>query len=221
MYPMGIGPIVRPRWKRWLGRGLKQALAWRYRHFRPGMERGQWAWVAGRRLWVAAGVFHPGRHFTSAFLATCLARPGVVPPGASVLDLGTGTGLAALAAAQAGAGRVVATDLNPAAVACAAGNVARYGLQERVTVRTGDLFAPVTGERFNLILSNPPYFRGTPQTLAEHAYLGGPHYEWLDRFAAGASHHLCPGGRVLVVLGDAADVPTLLAHLQAPAGGSV
>jgi release factor glutamine methyltransferase len=167
-------------------------------------------------LYVAAGVFHPGRHWTSPFLAWGLRQPGVVPPGGSVLDLGTGSGLAALVAAEAGAGRVVATDLSPAAVRCAAVNIAQAGLADRVVVRQGDLFAPVTGERFDLIISNPPYLRGVPLTLAEHAYLGGSHYEWLDRFAAEAADYLTPRGRVLVVLGDAADVPTILAHLRAP-----
>ncbi|HEX6606516.1 MAG TPA: methyltransferase, partial [Chloroflexia bacterium] len=106
--------------------------------------------------------------------------------------------------------------INPAAVACAAGNVRRYGLQDRVVVRAGDLFAPVADEWFDLILCNPPYFQGTPHTLADAAFLGGPQYEWLDRFAAEAGAHLAPGGRILVVLGDAADVPALLARLAAP-----
>ena len=130
--------------------------------------------------------------------------------------MGTGSGVAAIAAARAGAGQVVAVDLNPAAVACAAGNARRYGLQSRVDVRAGDLFAPVAGERFELIICNPPYFRGTPRTLADAAFLGGPQYEWLDRFAAEAGAHLAPGGRILVVLGDAADVPAILARLAAP-----
>src|SRR5215212_4952583 len=207
------GGGARPVWKRAAGRVLKRALNWRFRHFRPGAEPARWTRVAGFRLRVLPQVFNPGLHFTSGFLAGYLGRPGVVPPGGAVLDMGTGSGIAALAAARAGAGRVVAVDLNPAAVACATANAARYGLAGRVTVRQGDLFGPVAGERFDCIVCNPPYFPGTAGTLAEQAYMGGPNYEWLGRFAAEAGDHLAPGGRVLVVLGDATDVAAVLARL--------
>jgi release factor glutamine methyltransferase len=195
---------------------LKRALAWRYRRFRPGSEPERWVRVAGLRLQVLPEVFNPALHFTSGWMAAMVRRPGLIPPGSAVLDLGTGSGIAAIAAAQAGAGRVVAVDLNPAAVRCAAANVRRYGLADRVAVREGDLFAPVAGERFDRIICNPPYFPGTPRTPAEAAYFGGPQYEWLDRFAAGAAAHLTPGGGCLLVLGDAADLGAIRAHLQAP-----
>jgi methylase of polypeptide subunit release factors len=213
---VSAAPPRRPWWKHAAGRALKRGLAWRYRHFRPDSEPPRWARVAGLRLHVDRAVFNPEMHFTSGFLAGYLARPDVVSPGGRVLDMGTGSGVGAIAAARAAAGPAVAVDINPAAVACAAGNVRRYGLAGRVDVRAGDLFAPVAGEQFDLILCNPPYFRGTPRTLADAAFLGGPQYEWLDRFAAKAGAHLAPGGRILVVLGDAADVPALLARLAAP-----
>jgi release factor glutamine methyltransferase len=195
---------------------MKRALAWRYRHFRPGAEPERWVRVAGLRLQVLPEVFNPALHFTSGFLAETLRRPGLVPPGGTVLDLGTGSGIAAIAAAQAGAGRVVAVDLNPAAAHCAVANVRRYRLSDRVDVREGDLFAPVAGERFDRIVCNPPYFRGTPQTRAEAAYYAGAQYEWLDRFAAGAATHLTPDGYCLLVFGDAADLEAIRAHLSAP-----
>src|SRR5689334_23436899 len=121
---------VRPVWKRAAGRVLKRALNWRYRHFRPGSEPERWVRVAGLRLRVLPEVFNPALHFTSGFFAETLRRPGLIPPGGAVLDLGTGSGIAAIAAAQAGAGRVVAVDSNPEAVRCARGNVRRYGLAD-------------------------------------------------------------------------------------------
>lgn len=207
---------ARPVWKRAAGRVLKRALAWRYRRFRPGGEPERWVRVAGLRLRVLPEVFNPAIHFTSGFLAETLRRPGLIPQGGTVLDMGTGSGIAAIAAARAGAGRVVAVDSNPAAVRCAAANVRRYGLADRIAVREGDLFAPVAGERFDRIICNPPYFRGVPRTRAEAAYYGGAQYEWLARFAAAAAAHLAPGGCALLVLGDAADVTAILAHLAAP-----
>ncbi len=204
-----------PAWKRVVGRVLKRGLAWRRRGFRPGVEPTRWVRVGGVRLLVLKGVFNPAIHFTSAFLARYLTQPGVVPQGGTVLDLGTGSGLLAIAAARAWAGRVVATDVNPAAVRCAEHNVARCGLAAQVNIRQGNMFVPVAGERFDLIACNPPYFRGNPSNLAEQAYFGGPNYEWLDRFATEAHAHLSPAGRMLLVLGDAADIPAILSHLQA------
>jgi release factor glutamine methyltransferase len=203
----------RPLWKRAVARIGKRALAWKFRHFRPGMQPERWVRVAGMRLCVGAGVFDPSLHFTSAFLAEYLSRGGVVAPNDRVLDVGTGSGIAAIAAARAGAKEVVAVDVNPQAVRCAKGNVARMGLRECVEVRESDLFAAVSGEQFDLLVCNPPYFRGVPTNPAEGAYMAGANYEWLDRFSHEAKSHLSAGGRCLIVIGDAADVREIVRRL--------
>jgi release factor glutamine methyltransferase len=75
-----------------------------------------------------------------------------------VLDLCTGSGAIAVSLAkELPAATVVATDVSPAAAAIAKRNVERNGVADRVEVRVGDLFAPVAGEPFDLIVSNPPY----------------------------------------------------------------
>ncbi|WP_456434754.1 HemK2/MTQ2 family protein methyltransferase [Methanopyrus sp.] len=74
-----------------------------------------------------------------------------------VLDVGTGCGIQGLSAAAEGC-EVVATDVNPAAVHCAMWNSRLNGLD--VDVREGDLFDPVLGERFDVVLFNPPYLPG-------------------------------------------------------------
>jgi methylase of polypeptide subunit release factors len=165
------------------------------------------------RLRVASGVFDPGIHFTSAFLAQYLGRPGVISPTDHVLDVGTGSGIAAIAAARAGASHVVAVDVNPHAVLCAKDNIARMGLRGRVEVRESDMFAAAPGEQFDLIVCNPPYFRGVPTNFAERAYMAGANYEWLDRFSQEARGHLHAGGRCLMVIGDAADVREIVRRL--------
>jgi release factor glutamine methyltransferase len=203
----------RPLWKRAVARIGKRALAWKFRHFRPGMQPERWVRVAGMRLRVASGVFDPGLHFTSAFLAEYIGRPGVVAPTDRVLDVGTGSGIAAIAAARAGAKEVVAVDINPQAVRCAKDNVARMGLQERVEVRQSDMFGAMRGEQFDLIVCNPPYFRGVPTNLAEGAYMAGADYEWLGRFSQEAKNHLAAEGRCLIVIGDAADVREIVRRL--------
>jgi predicted RNA methylase len=90
-----------------------------------------------------------------------LARFAVRQHSRATLDLGTGSGILSLAAARH-SDTVVATDLNPRAVAFAAFNARLNGI-DNIEVLTGDCFAPVLDRRFDLILSNPPFFI-TPKT---------------------------------------------------------
>jgi HemK-related putative methylase len=167
-----------------------------YRHKRLVRED-----VAGYPILVLPGVFNPKLFRTGAFLAEALdAR--LVPAGARVLDLGTGSGIGAIAASVF-ARDVVATDLNPEAVRCARINVALNRVEDRVAVREGDLFGPVEGERFDLVLFNPPFFRGTPRDAADLAWRSP---DVAERFAAGLAGHLTPGGSALVVLSSDGDL---------------
>jgi release factor glutamine methyltransferase len=75
-----------------------------------------------------------------------------------VLDVGAGSGAVALAiASERPDAQVVATDVSPAALAVARSNASKLDLAGRIDFREGSLFAPVAGERFDLIVSNPPY----------------------------------------------------------------
>ena len=75
-----------------------------------------------------------------------------------VLDLCTGSGCLAVLAAMRFPNAVVdAVDISADALAVAAHNVAAHGLEERITLHQGDLFAPLGGARYDLIVSNPPY----------------------------------------------------------------
>jgi ribosomal protein L3 glutamine methyltransferase len=83
------------------------------------------------------------------------SRPGRVE---RVLDLCTGSGCIAIACALAfPAAEVDAVELSPEALEVARRNVARHGLEDRVVLLEGDLWAPVPGRRYDLIVSNPPY----------------------------------------------------------------
>lgn len=203
--------------RRGMGKALKRALAWRYRHFVPGADAARYRQVNRLKLLVSQGVFDPSLHFTSAFFSRYLLRSQTVRGAASVLDLGTGSGVLAIAAALGGARGVVATDIDANAVRCARSNVDRFSLGGRVSVLEGDMFEPVGERQFELVVCNPPYFRGTPHKPAERAYYAGDEYEWLMRFARELPEHLTPGGRALIVLGSAADVPSVLRHLTTSA----
>src|SRR5688500_6337723 len=86
-------------------------------------------------------------------LAGAMRREGL--EGKSVADICTGTGALAISAARAGAASVTAVDLTRRAVTCARVNARLNGA--RVDVRRGDLFGPLAGAKFDVIVSNPPY----------------------------------------------------------------
>jgi release factor glutamine methyltransferase len=188
-------------WRRWLR--LRFRLFQRGRHDALVLER-----VAGFPVVVLPQVFNPKLFWTGELLASALDER-LIPPGASVLDLGTGTGVGALAAAR-WAGRVVAVDVNPAAVRCARINVLLNEADDRVEVRGGDLFEPVEGERFDVVLFNPPYYPGAPQDALDSAFRAA---DLPERFARGLAAHLRPGGYALLLLSSTGDSAAFLAEL--------
>ncbi|GAA2279669.1 MULTISPECIES: HemK2/MTQ2 family protein methyltransferase [Kitasatospora] len=150
----------------------------------------------------------------TALLLECLLRERL-QAGVEVLDLGTGCGSLALAAARRGA-RVVAVDVSWHALFCAWLNARRQGC--RVRLRHGDLTAPVADERFDLVVSNPPYVPARRAAAPRHgiarAWDAGPDGRLvLDRFCAQAPHVLRPGGVLLVVQSAIADVAATLSAL--------
>jgi len=130
--------------------------------------------------------------------------------GARVLDVGTGSGCIAVALAKhLPDAALTATDVSPAALAVARENAARHGFLERIRFLEGDLFAPLpAGERFDLVLSNPPYVaEGQAAGVAAHepgpALFAGPRgLDVIGRLLAGAPGVLAPGGTLLVEIGD-------------------
>jgi release factor glutamine methyltransferase len=122
--------------------------------------------------------------------------------GRDVLDLGTGTGAVALAAARAGARSVTAVDLSLRSVLATRVNSLVHGA--RLRVHRGDLFAPVAGRRFGLLVANPPYVCAADDTLPRHRAgrcwdAGVDGRALLDRICAGAADAVAEGGHVLLV----------------------
>jgi methylase of polypeptide subunit release factors len=130
----------------------------------------------------------------------------------SVLDLGTGCGIVALHLASEIAAsaeqRVVATDISERALTLARANARLNGLDERIEFRQGNLFEPMRGEQFTLILSNPPFVI-TPQPVHDDHVSGAQseRYEYRDGGMSGddlvakvvheAPQYLVPGGTLL------------------------
>jgi release factor glutamine methyltransferase len=123
-----------------------------------------------------------------------------------VLDMGTGSGINALAAA-AGSSAVVAVDISPSAVICATQNVARNDMTGRIDVRESDLFAAVDG-RFDLVLFDPPFRWFRPRDMRERA-IADENYETLTRFFAEVRKYLTLSGRLLLSFGTTGDIDYL------------
>jgi len=172
----------------------------RHRHRRLVLER-----FAGVPLVVLPEVFNPALFLTTEFFAASLC-PELVPPSAEVLDVGTGSGALAITAARL-ARSVTAVDINPHAVRCARLNVLLNRCEDRVSVVEGDLFAPFRGRRFDVVLSNPPFFRGTPRDPWEMSWRAE---DFFERFAASLADHLTPTGCALVLLSSRAEADGFL-----------
>lgn len=151
--------------------------------------------ICGAPLVVAPGVLNPRLVRTGEFLASVLAAQ-LGGRSAQVLDMGTGSGVCAVIAARH-ASRVVAVDINPTAVRCARVNVLMNRVEDQVEVLEGDLFAPVVGRHFDVVLFNPPFLRGTPRDDADRAWRS---IDVAERFAVQLRQHLTPSGFALVLL---------------------
>jgi len=181
---------------------------------RRGGERVPVAQLVGRKefwslpLCVTPDVLVP-RPETETLVAVALER---LPAGreACVLDVGTGSGAVALAIAhERPAVRLVATDVSGAALKVAQRNADALGCAARIDFREGAGYAPVAGQRFDLIVSNPPYVaesqrRALPPELAhepEVALFAGPDgLRVLAQLVEGAAAHLAPGAALALEL---------------------
>ena len=151
------------------------------------------------RIITLPGVFQPR---SDARLLAAAMRERSLAVGARVLELFTGSGAIAIAAAHEGAREVTVVDVSRRALASAWINARRNGVSVRT--RCGDLFAPLDGERFDLILANPPYVPSAddalPRAGAARAWEGGGDGRLLlDRLCVEAPAHLTPGGTLLLV----------------------
>lgn len=167
------------------------------------------------RILTLPGVFRP---ISDTWMLADVLREQIVSPRCSVLDLCTGSGALAIAAAQRGARRVTAVDVSRRAVLTTRLN-ARLN-RVRVRARRSDLLAALGSERFDVIVANPPYVPAASDTLPGR----GPQRAWdagrdgralLDRVLAEAPPHLRPGGLLLVVQSDLIGVQATMQRMRA------
>ncbi|MFI0257738.1 methyltransferase [Streptomyces sp. NPDC017056] len=153
--------------------------------------------LGGDRVHPYYGVFSPvrGEYVDLVARAPLPAAPG------PAFDIGTGTGVLATVLARRGVPRVVATDQDPRALACARENTERLGVADRVEVVAADLFP---AGRAPLIVCNPPWVPAKPTSPVEYAVYD-PGSRMLRGFLNGLAGHLTPGGEGWLILSDLAE----------------
>ncbi len=124
----------------------------------------------------------------------------VDPRGKRVFDVGTGTGVLGFLLLQRGATSVVATDIEPRAVACARENAERLGLADRFEALEADLFPE---GKADLVVCNPPWIPEPPKNRVDRAVFDEGS-DFLRRFLEGLGARLEPGGEGLLLLSDLA-----------------
>lgn len=166
----------------------------------------------GERIHPHYGVFSPVR---GEYVQLVADAP--LPARTLAFDIGTGTGVLAAVLARRGVARVIATDQDPRALACAAENLQRLGSGQQVEVMSADLFPP---GRAPLVVCNPPWVPARPSSPLEHAVYD-PESRMLHGFLNGLAAHLEPGGEGWLILSDLAEHlglrtrATLLAAIEA------
>ena len=146
------------------------------------------------------GVFSPVRGEYIDLVAAA-PLPASLQTQSLAFDIGTGTGVLAALLAKRGITRIIATDQDPRALACAGDNIARLGLGQQVEVIAADLFPE---SRAPLIVCNPPWVPAKPSSPIENAVYD-PDSRMLKGFLAGLKEHLTPGGEGWLILSDFAE----------------
>lgn len=150
----------------------------------------------GERIHPHYGVFSPVR---GEYVELVSKAP--LPSSALAFDIGTGTGVLAAVLARRGVTRIVATEQDVRALACARENLARLGLAGQVEVMQADLFPQ---GRAPLVVCNPPWVPARPSSPIEHAVYD-PDSRMLRGFLGGLAAHLEPGGEGWLILSDFAE----------------
>ena len=173
--------------------GLVGAHEWR----KKGVEVPALGAPPNNRIHPHYGVFSPVR----GEYVELVAQTSLPQDKALAFDIGVGTGVLSAVLVQRGVHRVVATDQDPRALACAHDNLQRLGLLPRVELHQADLFPP---GRAPLVVCNPPWVPARASSPIEQAvYDEGS--RMLRGFLAGLAEHLAPGGEGWLILSDFAE----------------
>ena len=175
--------------------GVVSAYEWR----KKGIALAALGDAPANRIHPHYGVFSPVRGEYVDLVANAPLPKSAAP--LLAFDVGTGTGVLAVVLARRGVARVVATDADPRALACASENLNRLGLSNRVELCQADLFPEGLA---SIVVCNPPWLPARASSPLEHAiYDEGS--RMLLGFLNGLAAHLAPGGEGWLILSDLAE----------------
>lgn len=153
------------------------------------------------RLEIPSEVFHPGFFFSTQMLLQYINKLQLNKK--EFLELGCGSGLISLIAAEKGA-TVTATDINPVAVEFLKKNC----LQNKLSLKIfqSDLFDAIPEKQYDIIAINPPYYKKDPVTIRDHAWFCGEHGEYFEQLFASLGRYIHAETETLMVLFDGCDM---------------
>jgi SAM-dependent methyltransferase len=154
----------------------------------------------GGKIHPHYGIFAPIRSEYVDLVAKA-PLPAATASSSVAFDIGTGTGVLAAVLARRGLARVIATDRDPRALACARENLERLGLAGKVEVVDADLFPQ---GRAALVVCNPPWVPARPSSPLEHGIYDADS-RMLKGFLQGLVAHLEPGGEGWLIMSDLAE----------------
>lgn len=178
--------------------GITSSHEWR----RVGVEIAALGEAPHNRIHPHYGVFSPVRGEYIQLVATAhLPKPPTGQTALVAFDIGTGTGVLSAVLARRGVAKVIATDQDPRALACARDNLARLNVLDTVQVLQTNLFPE---GKASLIVCNPPWLPARPSSPIEHAVYdeGG---RMLQGFISGLREHLAPKGEGWLILSNLAE----------------
>lgn len=193
-----------------LRHALRRTIHFLSYHFIYERRRTRVTRAGGFRMTVPPTVFHPRWFLTSEFFVSFIGELDLT--GQTAADVGTGSGIIALAAARAGARDVVAIDINPNAAKAAVINARDNGLGDRLSGVCSNLMSALAPRpTFDVIFSSPPSFAGEPLDLADRAWHAGPQYRDILALFDQAGERLRPNGRMFVLLSSDSDLELMRA----------
>ena len=164
----------------------------------------------GLRLKVLPGVFSPRYSHAPDFIT----QHWQIPQGASVLDLGCGSGIMGLYALHCGAGSLVAVDSNTRACQNARLNARELGFDSKTRVLEGNAYTPLgEDEKFDVIILTPPYWNKAASNPLEAAFFDKG-YRFLSASVLDAGPHLNPHGKVFLGFSDQGNLARLAQLIQ-------
>jgi len=155
----------------------------------------------GTTVTVFPGVFHPGFFYSTKLLLKYIENLELQKK--YVLELGAGTGLISIFAANKG-GYVTASDISLTAVYNIEKNVKMTNAN--VEVVHSDLFDDIPQRKYDYIIINPPYYQKTPSSEKEFAWFGGDDFQYFRKLFSQLGNNFYENTKVIMVLSDEADL---------------